>query len=58
MIRPPICQNIFAHLPDNADTFEHACGHQVLELPCGCVIDDHDTEECDGRSVAELEETR
>jgi hypothetical protein len=56
--RPPVCPDPFHRNIDAADTFDHRCGHQVLELPCGCVIDDHDFEECDGLPVAELEKTR
>jgi hypothetical protein len=44
------------HWCDRAETFDHPCGHQYDRLPCGCFIDDHDTEPCDGRPVAELEE--
>jgi hypothetical protein len=57
VIRPPVCVNPFAHLPDNATTDDHRCGHQVWTLPCGCVVDDHDYEPCDGLTVAELEES-
>jgi hypothetical protein len=55
--RPHVCADPF-HLAENAETFEHRCGHQVFEWPCGWTADDHDYEECDGRTVAELEEAR
>ncbi len=54
--RPPVCSDPF-HLPENADTFDHACGHQVWEWACGCARDDHDFEPCDGLPVAEMEES-
>ncbi len=52
----PDCLDLRRHgidLPD--EVLEHACGHQVWVLPCGCHLDDHDTETCDGLTVAELE---
>ncbi len=55
--RPPLCPDPF-HLPENALTSDHHCGHQVWEWSCGCVRDDHDFELCDGMAVAELEEAR
>jgi hypothetical protein len=55
----PVCQNPFAiHRRDLAEVFEYPCGHQFDRLACGCITaDDHTTEPCDGRTVAELEET-
>jgi hypothetical protein len=57
-VRPPACPNPFNHLPYAADTLDQPCGHQYDIRPCGCVLaDDHDSEDCDGMSVAELEDS-
>lgn len=55
--RPPACGDPFApHVVERTHIEELGCGHQRDVLPCGCVLnDDHKTEPCDGRSVAELE---
>lgn len=59
MTRPPVCQDPFAvHRHDLADVYEYPCGHQFDRLSCGCITaDDHNTEPCDGLTVAELEES-
>lgn len=54
----PVSVNPFRHRRDLADTHDHDCGHQFDVLPCGCVLDDHDDEPCDGTPVAQLEEIR
>jgi hypothetical protein len=53
----PPCLNPFQHLRDLAVTHDHDCGHQFDVLPCGCVVDDHQTEPCDGMLIAQLEES-
>lgn len=56
MTAPHVCADPFHHA-EAAEDFEHYCGHRVFEWPCGWTIDDHDFEDCDGLTVAELEES-
>ena len=50
------CRDPFRHL--NPETFDLPCGCTDLVYECGCHCREHEHVVCDGRPVAQLEESR